>query len=528
MTQKNQQKNQKNNSLTRIFIGLAGIMFFIPAFSMAALDPSLNLAQICEDASLLDQKEQEFSKKDFQELLENCKVYLNNKQILAEKDLNEKAGEKETLEGEINKITSQIKSLNNQIYQSNLTIKSLGYKIIDTEATIEETKEDIDDQKKKVALILQAVYENGEKGVLEIFLDSGSISNFFDNFIYFEILNNKNQDLLSEYQSLQAKLSEEKENLEIKKGEQEGYAELQQIQKNASVEAKGEQEYLYSITEQEYQQSLSLKEDIESKKAEVEKRLIQLVGLLPGQEQPDFGTLLNIAKTVGPKVGVRPALILGIISQESALGRNVGRCYITNSTNGGGTFSGSGSSYRQPDGSYYTNGGLIERITHYKRDLAPFLELMKDLGYNSAQVPVSCWITDCRSGGYTAKKSSITISSDGTINCPSGYYAFGFGGAMGPAQFIPSTWELYSADVSKFTGHAIANPWNFEDALTASASYLYDLGARSNATGEYNAASRYYGGSSAYAKSVQTRTWCMQQYIDYGSMSSSCESMIFP
>jgi len=497
---------------------------------MAALDPNINLTEICENVSVLDQKENEFSKKDFQELLEKCQVYLNNKQILAEKDLEEKAGEKETLENEINKITSQIKSLNNQIYQSNLTIKSLGYKITDTEATIEETKEDIEDQKEKVALILQAVYESGEKGALEIFLTSGSISNFFDNFIYFEILNNKNQDLLSEYQSLQAKLSEEKDILEIKKGEQESYIELQEIQKSASQEVKEEQEYLYSITEQEYQQSLDLKEDVESKRAEVEKRLIQLVGLLPGQEQPDFGTLLNIAKTVGPKVGVRPAFILAIIRQESNLGKNVGRCYITNSATGGGI---------------YANGNLINRIiratlrkNETKSDLTVFLELMNNLGYNSVEVPVSCWMPNCTNANQSDSTSSgIKINSDGSIDCPSNFpYPTGFGGAMGPGQFIPNTWNSIVDDIAKYTGHVFPNPWNFEDALTASAIYLYKKGARSNGEGEYTAAGKYYGCSSVsikyktcfYPNQVQTKTWCMQQYIDYGSMSSSCESIIFP
>ncbi|MDD3046165.1 MAG: hypothetical protein PHH88_00625 [Candidatus Pacebacteria bacterium] len=528
MIKKKQKKNQKNNRLIKYFIGLAGIMFFIPAFSMAALDPNINLTEICENASVLDQKENEFSKKDFQELLEKCQVYFQEKKEIVSENLEQKAGEKETLEYEIYKINNRISGLKNQIYQSNLTIKSLGYKIIDTELSIEQTKEEIEEQKKRIALILQAVYESGEKSVLEIFLASGSISSFFDNFIYFEILNSKNQDILNEYQSLQVKLGEERESLEVKKGEQESYVELQQTQKSASEEAKKEQEYLYSITEQEYKESLAEKEDIESKQAEVEKRLIQLVGLLPGQEQPDFGTLLNIAQTVGPKVGVRPAYILGIISQESALGRNVGRCYITDFTTGGGTFAGSGSSYRQPNGEYYTSGGLVERIIHYKRDLPVFVELMQKLGHNSAQVPVSCWIPDCVSGSYSAKKSSITIASDGKINCPSGYYAYGFGGAMGPAQFIPSTWSLVKEDVSKYTGHTIPDPWNFEDALTASAVYLYDLGARANATGEYNAASRYYGGSSSYAKSVQTRTWCMQQFIDNGAMSTTCDNLIFP
>lgn len=526
MKKKNQKKNKKN--IINLFIGMVGIMFFIPTFSMAELDPNIDLVSICENSTNLDQKEKELSKKDFQELLEKCKNYLDVKKELADRNVEAKAGEKKTLENEIYKINNRIKGLNNQIYQSNLTIKSLGYKIIDTEASIEETKKEIDEQKRKITLILQAIYENGEKSPLEVFLTSGSISNFFDNFIYFEILNNKNQDILSQYQTLQTKLGQEREDLEIKKGEQEGYVELQKTQKSASEEVKKEQEYLYSITEQEYQESLDNKKDIESKRAEVEKRLIQLVGLLPGQEQPDFGTLLNIAKTIGPKVGVRPAYILGIISQESALGRNVGRCYITNEKNGGGTFAGSGTGYRQPNGEYYTNGGLVARIIHYNRDLPIFLKLMKDLRYDSAKVPVSCWIPDCVSNGYHAARTSITIASTGTINCPKGYVPYGFGGAMGPAQFIPSTWNLVQADVSKYTGHDVPNPWNFEDALTAAAVYLHDLGAKENGAGEYNAASRYYGGSASYAKSVQSRTWCIQQYIENGSMSSTCEKMIFP
>ncbi len=521
---KRQKMKTKKNKL-KLFLG---ILFFLPIFAFGALDPSLDLTKICENSSILDEKEKEFSKKDFQELLEKCKTYLNVKMAFAEKDVNQKASEKKTLENEIYKISSRITNLNNQIYQSNLSIKSLGYKITDTEISIEETKEEIEEQKRKIALILQAIYESGEKSPLEIFLTSGTISSFFDNFIYYEILNNKNQDILKSFQDLQAKLSEEKEGLQTKKGEQESYVELQRIQKSASEEAKKEQEYLHSITEKQYQESLQGKKDIENKQAEIEKRLIQLVGLLPGQEQPEFGTLLNIAKGIGPKVGVRPAFILAIISQESALGRNVGQCYITDHKTGGGTFTGAGTSYRQTSGVLYTNGGLIQRIAHYNRDLAPFLELMKQLGYDSSKVPVSCWIPDCVSGGYHAARTSITISANGVINCPKGYVPFGFGGAMGPAQFIPSTWNTVKADVAKFTGHVVPNPWNFEDALTASAVYLSRLGARANGAGEYNAASGYYGGSATYASRVQTLTWCFQQYIDNGSMSTTCQGMIFP
>jgi len=513
--------------LNLIFIGI----FCLSSFSFAALTESVDLPVVCENSDVLDEYEQSLSKKDFQELLEKCKTYLSARMILAENQANAKGEQKQTLENEINSLTGKISSLNNKIYQTNLTIKSLGYQIEDTTQDIDITKNEIKEQKQKIGLILQAVYEKGQKSPLEVFLTSGTISSFLDNFIYLEILNNKNKNLLEEFEGLQVDLGNQKEQLEIERIDRESYAEKQQIQRNASYEIKQETEYLHTITEKEYQAIIANKEDLESKKAEIEKRLINLAGLMPGQKAPEFGTLLNIAQIASRNVGVRAALILGIISQESALGRNVGMCYINDEEKGGGTFTGGGTNYRQPNGERYTSGGLVERIIHYNRDLPVFLEMMKNLGYSYEKVPVSCWVPIC-SNGYKLVYSGITISTDGSINCPKGYYAFGFGGAMGPSQFIPSTWkDSVSSRISQYTGHVNPNPWNFEDALTATAIYLSDLGAKKS---ESYAACKYYGGTncsynggSGYSSGVIKRAACFQIYIDQGYMSDSCEALIF-
>ena len=44
---------------------------------------------------------------------------------------------------------------------------------------------------------------------------------------------------------------------------------------------------------------------------------------------------------------------------------------------------------------------------------------------------------------------------------------YGWGGAMGPAQFIPSTWVLYEDKIKAITGKT-ADPWNIRDAFLAS------------------------------------------------------------
>ena len=74
---------------------------------------------------------------------------------------------------------------------------------------------------------------------------------------------------------------------------------------------------------------------------------------------------------------------------------------------------------------------------------------------------------------------------------------------MGPAQFIPSTWLGYASGVTQLTGHSPANPWNIEDAFTASAIKLANAGATSkDRAGESGAARAYIGGSRTCSSSI--------------------------
>ena len=66
---------------------------------------------------------------------------------------------------------------------------------------------------------------------------------------------------------------------------------------------------------------------------------------------------------------------------------------------------------------------------------------------------------------------------------------------MGPAQFIPSTWVGYKDKVSAMTGSSPANPWDIRDAFAAAAIKLVAGGADGTTQGEWNAAMRYFSGS---------------------------------
>jgi membrane-bound lytic murein transglycosylase B len=72
----------------------------------------------------------------------------------------------------------------------------------------------------------------------------------------------------------------------------------------------------------------------------------------------------------------------------------------------------------------------------------------------------------------------------------------GWGGAMGPAQFIPSTWMMYKDEVSKITGNYPANPWDIRDAFVAAALYVARWGAtQQTRDAEWRAAMIYFSGS---------------------------------
>ena len=102
-----------------------------------------------------------------------------------------------------------------------------------------------------------------------------------------------------------------------------------------------------------------------------------------------------------------------------------------------------------------------------KGDVNDFITITTELGRDPFQTPVSCPIPSI--GGY--------------------------GGAMGPAQFIPTTWMGYRDRLRVIKGSP-GDPWNIYDAFLAAGLYLGDFGAVSQTyNGEWRAAMIYFSGS---------------------------------
>jgi peptidoglycan hydrolase CwlO-like protein len=423
---------------------------------------------------------------DCKVLLQKCADYYDQQSAQLAQDLTKTSQQKSTLQNEITKLKKKISGLQADINQGNVKVKGLNMQISDTQESIDKTTSGIQDSQNQIAGILRSVYQEDQKPSFIILLE-GNLSDFFSNVAYLEGLNSKVSDLLESTKNLQSYLTGQKSKMDGEVDQLQKTIALQSLQKKQNEQNKAEQDKYLKLTEAQYQQQLKNKQAAEQKSAKIKAMLFQVVGV---SKVPTFGEALEVAKTVGTMVGVRPAFLLAIISQESAIGRNVGQCVLTDKDTGAGK--------------KVSSGAATIRVMKPTRDVVPFLAITAASGRDPYNTPVSCWITDYRGG-----------------------VPYGWGGAMGPAQFIPSTWNLFTDRLTTLLGKA-PDPWAIKDSFTAAALYLSDLGASAQTSAkESNAASRYYGGSSSYARSVISRATCIQTFVDNGTMSTSCENLIF-
>lgn len=211
------------------------------------------------------------------------------------------------------------------------------------------------------------------------------------------------------------------------------------------------------ITES-YNRILNLKKQLKEKQAEEEKEITKKAAelrarkfeLLSVPQNLTFGEILDIAKYVENITGVRAALLLAISQEELAL-EKLDLCYLTNFDTG--------------EGIRIIDGKKLAKTMKPDRDVQDFLDITRELGRDPLKTLVTCPMS------------------------------FGWGGAMGPADFIPSTWMRYKDRVEKMTGKS-ADPWDIQDAFLAMGLYLSDSGAKEKTRdGEWKAAMIYFSES---------------------------------
>ncbi len=343
--------------------------------------------------------------------------------------LKEKQAERTTLERDVAILDAQIEKAQLSIKYRTITLTQLSSEITDKLKTITALDEKVVRSEASLAQLIRRTREMDETTLAELAL-SGSLNDVFADIDSFEAIERSMQTSFDEIAALRADLSERKRGLEERHEEEDELRKVQTLEKQAIERKEKEKQQVLKETkgqEKAYQDIIS---EREKNAAEIRAALFGL----RDSSAIKFEDAYRFAKEASVKTGVRSAVILGILAEESNLGENVG--------------TGNWKTDMKPE-----------------RDWEPFKQITSELGLNPDTMPVS-------------KKAW-----------------YGWGGAMGPAQFIPSTWMLYKDRIANAAGQTPPNPWDARTAIFATAILMMDNGAdKGTRAAERLAALRYLAG----------------------------------
>lgn len=381
-----------------------------------------------------------------------------------QKLLDAKQQERVSLERDVSILDAKIEKARLDIQARTLAIQKLSNDISGKETKIGSLNSQLDREKESLAELIRRTNEIDELSILEIILSNQEVSDFFEEIDSFQSVKIALQDSFVEIADTKVETQEAKELLEKRRTDQVELRNLQELQKQQIEVQERERQRILDATkgvEAAYQKLIS---DREKNAAQIRAELFTLrdSAAIP------FGQALDYASYASAKTGVRAALILGVLTQETRLGE-------------------------------YLGTGTWTVDMHPTRDRPIFPAIMAELGLDPNRMPVS-------------KKPS-----------------YGWGGAMGPSQFIPSTWICYGGFINtktqdcnnaarsmtwtefwqgpweyraskdrirKLTGkNSASNPYDNQDAFMATALLMKDNGADAGTrSAERLAALRYFAG----------------------------------
>jgi len=347
-----------------------------------------------------------------------------------QKIVDTKSIETQSLERDVSLLEASIRKTQLGIQARDINIEKLSRDIVSKQFTIEDLNAKMVREKRSLAQLIRKRNEIDSFSLVEVMLGNQNLSDFFSDVDSFTSVELALKDSFQLIEDTKSTTQTQKTQLEGERSEEQELRNIQiQQKKKIEVQEREKAEILRISKGQEdlYRQVLKNKE---KSAAQIRAELFTL----RGSSAIPFGRALELANHASELTGVRSALILGVIAEESNLGENVGT------------------------GNWRTD-------MHPTRDRPVFEQITAELGLDPDLMPVS-------------KKPW-----------------YGWGGAMGPAQFIPSTWVLYQDQIGKITGHNPPNPWDPEDAFVASAVLLRDNGADAGTrSAERLAALRYFAG----------------------------------
>lgn len=381
------------------------------------------------------------------------------RQILQQRVLVEqKQGERQSLERDIALLDAEINQAQLGIEARAAVISSLEEQIIEKQEVIEILTERLGKQHASLAVLLRQTQSLDDYSLVEVLLGNKRFSEFFNEADQFRTVKESLNESLELLKQIRSDTQLQKDSLENKQLSETELKRVQELEKLTIERKEEEKNTILTVTKGEERAYQQLLESQQKTAAQLRAQLFELLG---GGGAIPFPQAVDLAQVANQMTGVPAALILAILEQESAFGQNIGGCTMNDFSAG-------------------------QEIMHPTRDMPVYLAIADQLGFDSNVQQVSCPLR----------------RSDGS--------RIGWGGAMGPSQFIPSTWAIYGGFENTGSGwrynqskDAIrsllgkstpGNPFTNQDAFLATALLLRDNGANGSYASDRTAALRYYAG----------------------------------
>lgn len=277
---------------------------------------------------------------------------------------------------------------------------------------------------------MKLLYQYEQTSMIDVILGMENLGSLLSERRTWQELQERSLALVAELREKQQVLADRVADLEKQKNDWQQLKKLQSYQQADLAEQRAEKNRFLTLKQRE--QARYAQEIAEAKVAreEAEKNVFSLRG---AGVQLAFTDAWEAAKFASSVTGVRPALLLGILKVETNVGEWVG-------------------SGKFPDDMHPDSREAFLRITQQLK-LDP----------------------------YTAPISKRPVTYQG------------WGGAMGPGQLMPSTWEAILSRVAELMKKAVPNPYELADSLVAVGIMLADRGA-TDPSKEIEAVARYIAG----------------------------------
>lgn len=374
-----------------------------------------------------------------QQLEQNQRDLKTKERELAEleKTINELEQQRDTAAAQAELAARKAVRLSHEVAAAQLVLQQTALGIADTAQAVRQTEQAIEEKtaaieqtRRRLRETVRALYQYDQQSLLDIVLSAQTLAELMTEQSIYRELQQRAFTLIQTLREQQAELERKHQQLTERQQELQKLKEAQVYQQTQLTRQQQAQAQFKQLKTAEQAHYEQKAAEAREARAEIERDIFTLKGI--GLEIA-LADAYSAARYAGALTGVRPALLLAVLKVETNVGERLG------------------------------SGRFPDDMHPQSRDA--FLRITTALGLDPLTSPISARPT---------------------------VYA-GWGGAMGPGQFMPATWETIESRTARLLGKPVANPYELLDALVGTGLILADRGA-TQADREIEATARYLAG----------------------------------